>query len=364
MRRTRLALLAPALSLCLAAGATPAFAQEKLEITPALVAAAEKEGEFTLLYSSPLASMQGMTDDFRKAYPKIKVNLERKAGSSGANALSQEVAAGVNRVDVFQGSDMAASQSLVDQKVFAAIAPVTIGDYLPAASIQAPWLYYPDLNSSVVAYNPKFVTDAEAQKLRSWTGILDPAFKGRISLVEPVFGVTLAPLLYVMNTPGLGEDFLKKLKAQDPHVYLNTAQAREALVSGQKPISWGAQWEAVMLADIEKGTPVRFVYPEPRVEWGGTSYGVLAKAPHPNAARLFLAWKFSKAGVASEQSPHTSNRPSLKQFDDARSAMKAVQKEAWFRMPPQVWNPDPADWVKNGTAYQETWMAIMKGGKR
>jgi iron(III) transport system substrate-binding protein len=348
------------LGLSLAVLAPATGAQEKIEITPALVAAAEKEGEFTLLYSSPLASMQGVVDDFRKAYPKIKVNMERKAGSSGASALLQEVSAGVNRVDVFQGSDMAANQALVDEKVCAAIVPAGIGDYLPSASIMAPYLYYPDVNSTVVAYNPKFVTEAEAQKLRSWTGVLDPAFKGRISVVEPVFGVTLAPLIYVMNTPGLGEDFLKKLKAQEPLVYLNTAQAREAVVSGQKPISWGAQWEAVMLADIDKGTPVRFVYPEPRVEWGGTSYGVLAKAPHPNAARLFIAWKFSKAGAVSEQAPHTSNRPGLKQFEDARSAMKTVQKESWFKMPNQVWSPDPKDWVKNGTTYQETWASIMK----
>lgn len=341
-----------------------AAAQEKLEITPSLVAAAEKEGEFTLLYSSPLVSMQGITDEFRKAYPKIKVNLERKAGSSGAYALLQEFSSGVNRVDVFQGSDVAASQELLDKKLFASIVPGAMNDYLASATIMAPYLYYPEVNSTVVMYNPKHVTEAEAQKLRSWNGILDPAFKGRISIVEPVFGVTLAPLLYIMNTPGFGEDYLKKLKAQNPHIYLNTAQAREAVISGQKPISWGAQWEAVVLSEIGKGTPVRFVYPEPGIEWGGTAYGVLAKAPRPNAARLFMAWKFSPAGAAAEQSPHTSNRPALKQLDDQRSAMVSVRKEPWYRAPDKVWNPDPADWVKNGPKHQQTWTAIMKGTRR
>jgi iron(III) transport system substrate-binding protein len=242
--------------------------------------------------------------------------------------------------------------------------PASIGDYVLSAGNMAPYLYSPEINSTVIMYNSKSVTGAEAQKLRSWNGILDPVFKGRISVVEPVFGVTLAPLLYVMNAPGLGADFLKKLKLQDPYVYLNTAQAREAVISGQKPISWGAQWEAVVLSDIQKGAPVRFVYPEPRVEWGGTAYGVLAKSPHPSAARLFMAWKFSKAGAISEQAPHTSNRPALKQLDDIRPGMKAVQKEGWYALPKQVWNPDPKDWVKNGPAYQETWASIMKAGRR
>ena len=357
--------IAPALVVALSTFcALSAAAQEKLEITPALVAAAEKEGEFTLLYSSPLRSMQGMTDDFRKAYPNIKVNLERKAGSAGAYAMMQEISAGVHRVDVFQGSDPAANQDLVDQRIFAPIVPPGIGDYLPSASVMAPYLYYPEVNSTVVMYNPKLVTEAEAQKLRSWTGILDPAFKGRVSVVEPTFGVTLAPLLYVMNTPGLGEDFLKKLKAQDPLVYLNTAQARDAVISGQKPISWGAQWDAIVVSEIQKGTPIRFVYPETRVEWGGTGYGVLAKAPHPNAARLFVAWKFGKAGAAAEQAAHTSNRPALKAHEEARPAMKAIQKEVWYAFPAQVWNPDIKDWVKNGPNHQKTWTTIMKGGRR
>lgn len=349
------------MGLALLFAAAPALAQEKLAVTPELVAAAEKEGEITLLYSSPLNSMQGMTDDFRKTYPKIKINLERKAGSAGAQALLEEIAAGVARVDLFQGSDVAANQELIDRNAFAAVEPVGIVDYGPTATIMAPYLYYPEVNSTVISYNPRFVTEAEAEKLRSWNGVLDPAFKGKISVVEPVFGVTLAPLLYIMNTPGMGADYLRKLKAQQPHVYLNTAQARDAVVSGQKPISVGAQWEAVILSDIGKGTPVRFVYPEPGVEWGGTAWGVVAKAKHPSAARLFLAWKFSKEGSLSEQSSHSNNRPALKNLDDVRAEMKAVSGQPWFKKPATVWNPDPKTWISKGPEYQELWASIMKG---
>src|SRR3546814_18092619 len=112
-------------------------------------------------------------------------------------------------------------------------------------------------------YNPEVVTEEEAEKLRDWRGILDPAFKGRLSLVEPRFGVTMAPLLYVMNNEALGEDFLRALKAQDPAVFLNTAQARDALLPGHKPVSWGAQWENVSLSATEHGAPIRFPLPHP-----------------------------------------------------------------------------------------------------
>jgi len=349
------------IALAVAAGIVgKASAQEKISITPALVAAAEKEGEVTVQYSNPLDAMQAEVHDFTKAYPKIRVNLERKAGSTGVQSLLQELAAGVNRIDVFQGTDTGGNQALIDQNAFAAVAPANASELDKSARAMAPYLYYPDKNVSVVMYNPKFVSDEQAAKLRSWKGILDPAFKGKISLVEPSFGVTLAPLLYVVNTPGLGEGFLKQLKAQKPVIYLNTAQARDALISGQQPISWGAQWESVTLSYVNQGAPVHFVYTDPTVEWGGNGWGVLAKAPHPNAARLFFAWGMSNAGGLSLQGPKINMRSELTTLADTRSTIKKLSGQPWFRQPKNIWSPDLQDWIKNGPKYQQLWTKVMK----
>ncbi|MEZ5844840.1 MAG: extracellular solute-binding protein [Hyphomicrobiaceae bacterium] len=348
--------------LTLASFASGAASQslEKLAITPQLVAAAEKEGEVTLQYSSPLVTMQGLIGEFTKAYPKIRVNLDRKAGASGANALMQEMAAGVARVDVFQGSDNAPNKALIDKGAFVAIEPSNVADLDKVALSLAPYLYFPDLNRTVIAYNPKFVTAEEAAKLKDWRGILDPVFKGRISLVEPTFGVTMAPLLYVMNTKHLGAEFLGKLKAQAPNIYVNTAQARQALISGQKPISWGAQWEAVILTQIGRGAPVRFVYPEPAVEWGGTAWGVLKTAPHPNAARLLLAWKLSREGGQAEQGAYSNMRSNITGLPDGRVVFGKVKAETWYAEPKGTWRPDLQDWIANGTRYQEIWAKSVR----
>lgn len=353
-------LFAPVLvGLSLLAGT--AIAQEKIAITPDLVAAAEKEGELTLQYSAPLNAMQAMAAAFGKAYPKVRLNLERKAGSTGAQALLQEIAAGVHRIDVFQGTDAGANAELIKQQAFAALTPELVGDFPASATAMAPYIYYPDVIRTVVMYNPKFVTEAEAEKLRAWDGILDPAFKGRFSLVEPSFGVTLAPLLYVMNNPKLGEDFLRKLKAQDPVIFLNTAQARDSLMSGQKPISWGAQWENIVFSDFERGAPIRFVYPNPTVAYGGNGWGVLAKAPHPNAARLFFAWGMSRDGGLAIQGPQYNGRSALKSLEDTRTVVPRLKKEAWFKPAGEDWNPDIKDWIGNGPRYQEIWTRILKG---
>jgi iron(III) transport system substrate-binding protein len=341
--------------------APPVIAAERFEITAALIEAAEREGQLVLQYSNPLTSMQGYAMEFNKAYPKIRINLERKAGSAGAYALLQETQAGISRVDLFQGSDLSANQELVDKNAFAALEPANIGEFPKIALPMAPYIYYADVNRYVISYNPKLVTDAEAEELRPWTGVLAPKFKGRISLVEPTFGVTLAPLTYVMKTPGLGEDFLRQLKAQAPQIYLNTAQAREAVVSGQRAISWGAQWEAVILSDIQKGIPVRFIYPEPEVAWAATGWGVLKNAPHPSAARLFMAWLLSPDGARAMMAPHSNSVPTLRGIEDTRAPMTAVSREPWFKRSSSEWVVPPEDMIKEGPKFQEIWMKIMKG---
>ncbi|MCO5089598.1 ABC transporter substrate-binding protein [Bosea sp. (in: a-proteobacteria)] len=340
--------------------ATPALSQEKLSITPELVKAAEAEGQLTLLYSSPLNAMQALSEAFNREFPRIRVNLERKAGASGVQALLQESAAGVHRIDVFQGTEMSANEMLLKEKLLAAIVPDTASNFPEKTLSLSPYLYYPDQNRSVIMYNPKLVTEQEAEKLKNWDGILDPAFRDRVSIVEPTFGVTLAPLLYVMNTPSLGEDFLKKLKGQNPAIFVNTAQARDAVVSGQKPISWGAQWESIVFSEYERGAPIRFIYPAPTVEYGTNGWGVLKNAPNPNAARLFFAWVMSRKGAIAMMEPAYNGLPAFKGVDDTRGIVPKLKTEPWFAFPTQTWNPDIQDWISNGRKYQETWTRIMK----
>src|SRR5690606_5849179 len=130
-------------------------------ITPELVAAAEAEGQFTLQYTSPLNSMQALISEFSRKYPKVRVNLERKAGTRGAQIMQQEFDAGVNRIDIFQGSDIDSNAELVEHKLFAAIDPETPNPLPQTALTLAPYLYFPDLTRPVFMYNPTQVTQAE-----------------------------------------------------------------------------------------------------------------------------------------------------------------------------------------------------------
>jgi len=342
------------------AAAGTALAQERVAITPDLVAKAQAEGEVTLLYGSPLITMQAIIADFNKAYPKIRVNLERRSGAAGAQSVIKEKRAGVRRIDVVQSTEVESAGDMIREGLFTPFVPENIDSFKPIASGLAPHLYAPSTIRSVVMYNPKLVTEAEVERLRNWDGILDPAFKGRISVVEPSIGAAAAPLLYIMNNPELGADFLKKLKAQKPAIYLNSTLGREAVTSAQQAISIFSQFDSIAMSDFVRGSPVRFLYPNPTVEYAGSNWGILASAPHPNAARLLIAWIMSTEGGIAFQGPLSNSRSTLKDLGDTRTVLAKLAETPWYKEPTELWKPDMQDWVTNFGKYQDTWLDIMK----
>ena len=351
--------------VCLLAAGTPVVraadpAAPTVTITPSLIAAAEKDGEVDLQYNYQLDQMQAIIAAFNRTFPRVKVVAERKPGAPGAYGLEQEMAAGVHRIDVFQGTDLAANADLISKGAFAALRPPNERDFPASALAMAPYLYYPETVTAVVAYNPAFVTESDAKLLTQWRGILDPRFKGKISLVEPALGVTQGVLNYIMNTPGLGTDFLTKLKAQQPNIYPNAVPARDALVSGQKPIIWGSMWDAIAIQDVEKGSPQRFVYTNPAIQMTGSGFGVLAKAPHPNAARLFWVWMLGRDAAQAIQGTDSNMRSILAGEKDTRPAMQVVLKGGWYVPPRTLWTPETENWIKNGPGFRAKWDQVMQ----
>jgi ABC-type Fe3+ transport system substrate-binding protein len=98
----------------------------------------------------------------------------------------------------------------------------------------------------------------------------------------------------------LGEEFFKKLYIdQKPTVIRDARQLGDALARGTHPIVLGLGVENYELVKQE-GFPVDLILslPEmPAIAGGQPQMGLMANAPHPAAARLFLNWAASKEGM-------------------------------------------------------------------
>ena len=152
---------------------------------------------------------------------------------------------------------------------------------------------------AAIYLNTRAINPAE---LKSYWDLLQPKWKGKILFMDPrssSLGLNAATSLF--NHPDLGPEFLKRLFGEmDVAISGNRRQGTDWLSSGKYQVCFACR-------DIERaitqGLPVGEVDPsalkEGGSEIGGGSSSVLAflnKAPHPNAAKVFINWFLSRQG--------------------------------------------------------------------
>ena len=82
----------------------------------------------------------------------------------------------------------------------------------------------------------------------------------------------------------LRSSFLQQFGANKPKLYASTNAMSQAIVSGEIDMGVTNSFGVIQMADT--GAPMSGVIPKNTVLFGG-NVAVFAKAPHPNAARLF-----------------------------------------------------------------------------
>jgi iron(III) transport system substrate-binding protein len=142
-----------------------------------------------------------------------------------------------------------------------------------------------------VSVNTDYVA---AEQIRSWRDLLEPKYRGQISAYEPgTSGTGWNTANYLLRT--LGEDYVVALyRQQDLGLSRNDRQLADWLARGTYPISLGLQSTEIepLRAD---GFPVAVMLSHtadvPGAVSAGSGMGALInRAPHPNAAKLFLNW--------------------------------------------------------------------------
>ena len=126
------------IALLACAIAAPAAGQET---TPAMLAAAAKEGKVVWYSSIDVKVAELIAKAFRADYPNIQIEVERSGSERVFQRINQEYQSGIKNVDVVNSSDASHFIYWKQQKWLAAhIAPDgdTIGSALTRGSIKAP----------------------------------------------------------------------------------------------------------------------------------------------------------------------------------------------------------------------------------
>lgn len=148
--------------------------------------------------------------------------------------------------------------------------------------------------SSRMAYNTSLL---KPEEVASFKDLLNLALKEKIVMLDPTISGSGSSWFY-LAWKEMGVDYLNALVKNQPVLIRDNRQLVEWVSRGKYAVAIGVSTPLVNNF-VESGAPIALVPPlkEAREIRGGVSYsGVLSKAPHPNAAKVFINWILSKEG--------------------------------------------------------------------
>ena len=280
--------VAAGLGLMAVSGMLPRTARADLA---GLEQAARKEGSLTWYVAQMSGeAAEAMGQRFSKRYPGVSVSVIRTTGQVAYQRVTQELKNHAPQCDVFSTTDIAHMPQLKRRNALAHYVAESAGGLAPTfQGLGEPGLYYPTTASfQGLIYQTQRVKPEDVPK--RCTDLLDPKWKGRLGVAHPAFSGYFGQWVLAMRKLH-GWEFFEKLAKNQPRIGrsgndpLTLVNAGECLV-GTAPLSTTMQ-------NVDKGSPVAFVYPEDGTVITVGPSAILASAPHPNAARLFMEWLLS-----------------------------------------------------------------------
>jgi iron(III) transport system substrate-binding protein len=278
--------------------ARPALAQDR-KVTKVLdfttgadVAKAEQEGEIVFYTHDSEPAAAGIIEAFTKDFPKIKGSYVRAQTGALYTKVLAERSAGRYTVDVIQFSEPATGLDFQKK-----------GGYMRYVSPQTEF-YAPDHLSNPVGdyfwiavgfagigYNTNKVPPAEAPK--NWKDLLSPRFKNVMSVKQSTSGMQFAEWYELRRL--YGDDYWKEFSKLRPRGFDSRAQIWDRLAKGDDAVCALGEWAGYLLQK-DKGAPVAFVAPADGLPSAPMVNGIVDRAPHPEAAKLFVDWLMSLRG--------------------------------------------------------------------
>ena len=280
--RTRVALLVLAVW---AASLSIASAQDA-----ALVQAAKKEGTVMWYTSLALPSSTSIAHSFELKYPGMDVRVHRTGSQRVLQRVMQEAAAGVKTVDVIHTSDAGHFVLLKEKGMLLKYAPQGTMPF-PAGFKDKDGFYFGmRATLSVIADNPKLISDKDAP--RTWKDLLNPKWKGKMVSAHPGYsGIIMTHVLALVNL--YGWDYFRDLAKNSLHVVQSANDPAGVVASGERPVGVNGA-EYFYYKTQKQGNPIKIIYPSEGIPLVVSPVAVAKDAPHPNAAKLFVDYIFSK----------------------------------------------------------------------
>jgi iron(III) transport system substrate-binding protein len=267
----------------------PVVAQPVRAASPEVIEGAKKEGTFVLYTSMNTPDVNAVFGAFQKKYPFLSPKNFTTRSAALLQRILTEAQAGRHTADVIQGNIF--TLYVLSKKGITAkyISPEAAGIPADFRDPEGHWTAaYQQLN--VIGFNSKLINPKEAP--RTYDDLLNPKWKGKMALDDKQY-IWFDGLLKVMGQEK-GMAFMKKLATQDIHFRSGQTLLADLLAAGEFGMLINTRPDNMV--DLKnKGAPTEWAAPNPTTV-NILPVGVAARAPHPNAARLFVDYMLSEEG--------------------------------------------------------------------
>jgi iron(III) transport system substrate-binding protein len=252
-----------------------------------VVAAAKKEGRVVIYGAAAPETMQRVAAGFRKAYPDIAIEAQRGSSGPMLTKVDQERNTNADGADVFLSTETSWYLArLREGKLIKPSGPALAT--WPARYISQGTIVSASLQYFVIGYNKTQVPVPP----KGYADLLRPEFKGKIGTSN--LASTLVIAWYDWLEKSQGGDYLVKLRAQNPKIYVGPPPVAQATASGEVAIGAFVNQQTLQTL-IDKGAPVGMVVPSPALAYP-YQLSALGWSKRPNAALVLVDYLMTRDG--------------------------------------------------------------------
>ncbi len=336
---TRYGLMGIAAALILAGG--PALAADE-----DLVKEAKAAGGQILVQSALFESLNNrMADAFNKKYggDGLTVKIVRVQTGQQAALYDQELRAGKVSGDVMFMADPGLFLGFDRDKKVTPYCSDNYKDFKPGSAADDCSYFTALAYFQYIGYNTDLVKGADIPT--SWADLLDPKWKGKLSIPDPKVGGGNYYFVFTIYKE-FGKDWFEKVRANEPMLTQSHGTAENQLLSGERQVAVDLSILVRQDGDFPggKGGPVGESFPSEGGALIAADMAITKGGPNPAGAKLFMDWASSLEGqkVIAQQG-HFSMR---KDFT-------SIEGTDLSKVKYQVWDPAEMD------AKRDDWTAEL-----
>lgn len=259
----------------------------------AMIEAVKKEGKVIWYTSLALPSSTMIANLFMNRYKGIEVEVHRTGSQRVLQRVMQEVSAGIKNVDIIHTSDGGHFVLLRKKGLLTKYVPKGLENFPSGFKDKDGYYFGMRATLSVIAYNPKIVTEKEAPK--TWKDLLDAKWRGKMVTAHPSYsGIIATHVQAIVNL--YGWDYFKELSKNKLHLVQSANDPAGVVASGERPVGVNGA-EYFYYKTLKQGNPIKIVYPKEGIPLVVSPVAIAKDAPHPNAAKLFMDFIFTKESL-------------------------------------------------------------------